>query len=116
VYDKIIGQYNPKNENNIVEIDLYYQKTMRILCTTPFIAVQKPGVSDIEEESVDYIRHYTSSEAILSQYLESQKKVEGFSKGDTIFSNKILATNFVLTSVLIIIVLISLRTGRTVKR
>jgi len=116
VYDKIIGQYNPKNENTMIEIDLYYQKTMRMLCTTPFIAIQKPGVSDIEEETVDYIRHYTRSETILTQYLDSQKIVEGFSKDHTIFNNKILATNFILTNVLIILALITLRTGRTVKR
>ena len=116
VYDKIKEQYNPKNENSMIEIDLYYQKTLRIFCTAPFLAVQKPGVSDIEEESVDYIRQYTNAETTLNEFLESQKPVEGFYNDDTIFNNKTLAINFVLMNVLIILALITLRTGRTVKR
>lgn len=116
VYDKIIEQYNPKNENSMIEIDLYYQKTLRIFCTTPFLAFQKPGVSDIEEESVDYIPHFTNAETRLNEFLESQKTVEGFYNDDTIFNNKTLAINFVLLSVLIIVGLTSVRSWRTVKR
>ena len=111
-YDKIIEQYNPKNDNNIIQIDLYYQKKLRMVCTTPFLAVQKPGVSDIEEESVDYLPHYTNAETTLNNFLESQKTVEGFSKDATIYNNKTLATNFTLTGVLIIVALISIRSMR----
>lgn len=116
VYDKIIEKYNPKNENTMIEIDLYYQKTMRMFCTTPFLAVQKPGVSDIVKENMDYTHHFTSSESKLTKFLESQKPVEGFYVGDTIFDNKNLAINFVLISVLIIVGLKSVMTWRTVKR
>lgn len=47
-YDKILQTYEDG------PIDVYYKEKMRLWLTNPHIAVQRPGVSDIENGQTDY--------------------------------------------------------------
>ena len=100
VYDTIIGQYEVIGDTNTLQIDLYYKKYLRLFCTTPHLALQRPGTSDIEDEDVDYRKYFMNAEAILKHYMESQLVLEGFS-----ISDQRLTVNFIIASVALVILL-----------
>ena len=102
-YDKLIAEYRAENESTIVVIDLFNRKALRTFCTTPFLAIQTPGKSDLENEFVDYTVHFSNGEAKLNEFIGRQKTLEGFSISD---SDQRLAVNFVIASVSLVILLI----------
>jgi hypothetical protein len=54
-YDKILQMYDDG------PIDVYYKEKMRLWMTNPHIAIQRPGVSDIENGQTDYGTLFTDA-------------------------------------------------------
>ncbi len=106
-YDKILKGYNLTND-----IDIFYEESIRLWCTVPYIAVQKPGKSDILKNDVDYLDQFADSEQKLTEFLTVHRVEEGFKQGGiTVFNDRILALNFaiVVTVILGIIIRIGKR-------
>ena len=66
-YDKFIGDLSKAP----IFIDKYYGEdpSVRMFCTVPNLAVQKPGISDIVIDSVDYTICFEDSNKALSDFL-----------------------------------------------
>lgn len=65
IYDSMI-LWETENINNLA-IDLWANyKNMNSICCTPFIAIQEPGKSHIEERNVNYTDIFNRSETILN--------------------------------------------------
>jgi len=106
-YDKILKGYNLTKD-----IDIFYEESIRLWCTVPYIAVQKPGKSDILKNDVDYLDQFADSEQKLTEFLTVHRVEEGFKPaGITVFNDRILALNFaiVVTVILGIIIRIGKR-------
>lgn len=65
-YDRILTQHPTELDMFNDPIDVYYPKHFRLWITSPFLARQYPGESDIQHEFVDYSRHYNMSEQLLN--------------------------------------------------
>ena len=97
-YDKILKGYILTKD-----IDVFYEESIRLWCTVPYIAVQKPGKSDILKDDVDYLDQFTDSEQRLTEFLNMNQMEEGFTQTDTtLFNNSKLATQFTIVSLIII--------------
>jgi GR25 family glycosyltransferase involved in LPS biosynthesis len=96
-YDKILKGYNLTKD-----IDVFYEESIRLCCTVPYIAVQKPGKSDILKNDVDYLDQFADSEQRLAEFLNTNQMEEGFTQTDmTLFNNSRLATQFAIVSLII---------------
>jgi len=68
-YKKILKDI-PKTPQTMKDpIDLWYSKHMRIWTTTPFLAVQRPTQSDIENKNTDYTALFDSAESALTSQI-----------------------------------------------
>ena len=64
-YKKILDKI-PKTPQTMKDpIDVWYSAHMRIWTTTPFLAVQRPTQSDIENKNMDYSALFDSAESML---------------------------------------------------
>ena len=61
-YDKIL---NNAEEYFSKPIDVFYRNTLRIWTVVPFIAIQRPSHSDIENEHKDYTDIFKTAEATI---------------------------------------------------
>ena len=52
-------------------IDVYYAKQLRIATTHPFLAIQQPSYSDIENGAMDYTKVFINAENTLMSHLYS---------------------------------------------
>lgn len=101
-YDKILKGYILTKD-----IDVFYEESIRLWCTVPYIAVQKPGKSDIENKSVNYSEQFVHSEQKLMENLSAHRVEEGFKHGGiTIFNDHVLALNFAIVVAVIIGIII----------
>jgi len=65
IYDSMI-LWETENTNNLA-IDLWPNyKNMNSICCTPFIAIQEPGKSYIQEKNVNYTYIFNNSQTILN--------------------------------------------------
>jgi hypothetical protein len=62
-YDKVIA-WNPERDG---PIDWYFSKNLRIITTTPFLAVQRPSISDIKGTEFNYEGLFQSSQETLEK-------------------------------------------------
>ena len=58
---------DPKRIHETEIIDVWYKKHMRLWTTVPFLAVQRPSKSDIENRSTDYTDSFQTSAAVLQR-------------------------------------------------
>lgn len=101
-YDKVLNGYDLTKE-----IDVFYEESIRLWCTAPFIAVQRPGKSDIENKNVSYSEQFAHSEQKLMENLSTHRVEEGFKHGGiTIFNDNVLALNFAIVVAVIIGIII----------
>ncbi len=97
-YDKILIGYDFTKD-----IDVFYEESMRLCCTFPYIAVQKAGKSDILNRDVNYLDEFEDSERKIKEFLNMNKLEEGFiSTGITLFNDRELALKFAIVTVIII--------------
>jgi GR25 family glycosyltransferase involved in LPS biosynthesis len=68
-YDKILNTYKDG------PIDVYYKETMRLWMTNPHIAIQRPGVSDIEHKNTNYNKLFddASRKLMFMGFLQTYK-------------------------------------------
>jgi hypothetical protein len=62
-YDKVLA-WNPDRDG---PIDWYFSNRLRKITTSPFLAIQRPEFSDIENKAVDYKVYFDQSETNLSK-------------------------------------------------
>jgi hypothetical protein len=66
VYDRILDGHPTSPDDYKDPIDVYYANAFRIWTSTPYIAKQRPGKSDISEQPTDdYTDFFDTSERIL---------------------------------------------------
>lgn len=66
-YNKILN-HMPKDPNKMtIELDSWYRQHLRLWVTVPFIAIQRPGHSDIQDKTEDYTQRFKDSETALLQ-------------------------------------------------
>jgi hypothetical protein len=99
-YDKIITGYDFTKD-----IDVFYEESIRLCCTIPYIAVQRGGKSDILNRDVNYSDEFKDSEGKLIEFLNTDELKEGFTSADiTLFNDRGLALKFAIVAVIIIAV------------
>ena len=97
-YDKILTGYHFTKD-----IDVFYEESVRLWCTIPYIAVQKAGKSDILNKDVNYSDVFKDSEQKLIAFLNRGHVEEGFIQNNTtLFNNSRLAAQFAIIAVIII--------------
>lgn len=97
-YDKILTGYDFTKD-----IDVFYEESIRLWCTTPYIAVQKAGKSDILNRDVNYSDEFKDSEGKLTEFLNADQVEEGFTPtGMTLFNDRGLALKFAIITIIII--------------
>jgi hypothetical protein len=68
-YDKIL-RHIPKTAADMKDpIDVWYSNHLRIWTTYPFLAVQRPAVSDIEQKTANYTDLFESAESKLGSMI-----------------------------------------------
>jgi len=68
-YNKIL-HHMPKDPNKMtIELDSWYRQHLRLWVTVPFIAIQRPGHSDIQDKNEDYTQRFKDSETELRKLL-----------------------------------------------
>lgn len=72
-YDKIL-RHMPSNPEMMTDasnqvIDQWYKKHLRIWVTVPFLAIQRPMHSDLEDKNVDYTQAFKDAETDLRKRL-----------------------------------------------
>ena len=100
-YDKILQGYDSTKD-----IDVFYEESLSLWCTAPYIAVQKAGKSDILNKQVNYYDEFEQSERKLIEYLKINR-MEGFTDM-TIFNNPGLAIKIAIINAIIVAILIQI--------
>lgn len=72
-YEKALA-WNPDRHG---PIDVYYSDQYRIVTTHPFLASQRPSVSDIKEKTVDYSEEFNCANDAMAQALYSLRTRQG---------------------------------------
>lgn len=104
-YNKILAGYDFTKD-----IDVFYEESLRLCCTVPYIAVQKAGKSDILNRQVNYYDEFEESERKLIEYLKINQ-MEGFTDM-TIFNNPGLAIKIAIINAIIVTILIHIAKRR----
>jgi GR25 family glycosyltransferase involved in LPS biosynthesis len=65
-FDRVLSEVQ---EASLPIIDLYYREQMRMWATYPHIAIQQPGLSNIQGNQVDYRAGFNTTNAALKQAL-----------------------------------------------
>lgn len=68
-YDKVLNDIS-KEDNKLQKIDVYYNHNLRTWTSVPFIAIQRPDISDIEGCHTDYNEIFKKSENKLMNVLQ----------------------------------------------
>jgi hypothetical protein len=85
-YEKVIA-WNPDRHG---PIDVYYSDVLRIVTTQPLLAKQRPSMSDIKQEQIDYSDFFEESENIIQQLIYALRTRDG-TVGLLVLSAAILA-------------------------
>lgn len=67
-YDKILNNI-PKDDEHIKIIDVFYSENLRMWTRVPYLSIQRPSASDIENKNVNYNKHFQKSEQTLLKSL-----------------------------------------------
>jgi len=101
-YDKLLLNPSSISENDLKPIDVIFKDSFRLFCTTPHIAIQKEGVSDIENKEINYDDLFVSSDNTLSKLMNTESQLEGFLQDCKIYNNKITLLNIIIITTLFI--------------
>jgi GR25 family glycosyltransferase involved in LPS biosynthesis len=93
-YDKLINGIR----NSTIVIDKFFMNdpSIRLICTTPHIAIQRPGKSDLVEQETNYHSLFLSSEEVLTKFQISEKSLEGFLQESKVYNNKLSIANILM--------------------
>lgn len=93
-YDKLINGIR----NSTIVIDAFFMNdpSIRLICTTPHIAIQRPGKSDLAEQETNYNSVFLSSEEVLAKFQISEKSLEGFLQETKVYNNKLSIANILM--------------------
>lgn len=93
-YDKLIDVIT---NGNVVIDSLFRDGTsIRLICTSPHIATQREGKSDLVNSEVNYHGFFSESTTVLSQFIHSEKSLEGFLQDTNIYNNKVTLMNILV--------------------
>jgi hypothetical protein len=97
-YDKLINVIH----NGDVVIDSIFKTnhSIRLMCTAPHIATQRPSKSDLQNKEVNYDGVFSDSEKILSQSIISEKSLEGFLQESKVYNNKLTLANIIIIALI----------------
>lgn len=93
-YDKLIDILG----NGNVAVDSLYRDgpLVQLICTTPHIATQRPGKSDILDREINYDEVFSESTKVLSKFIDSEKSLEGFLQDTNVYNNKVTVMNILV--------------------
>ena len=76
-YDKIIDTLTAaKTENELPKIDVYYSESLKTYTSLPFVALQRPDKSDIENKFRDHTKTYLNVEkSLLDLFNKTKHKI-----------------------------------------
>ncbi len=101
-YDKLIDVIS--NGNIVIDSLFRDGNSIRLICTVPHIATQRPGKSDIIENSeVNYTEVFSDSSKTLSELINSEKSLEGFLQDTKIYNTKMTFMNIIMITSLFIL-------------
>lgn len=100
-YDKLIDIISKGD----VPVDSLFRdgSSIRLICTSPHLATQRPGVSDVGEQETNYNGLFSESTKTLSELINSEKSLEGFLQDSKIHNNKITISNFFVITFLFLL-------------
>lgn len=93
-YDKLIeGLTNSK-----IQIDALFRDgpSIRLICTSPHIATQRAGMNSISNSEVNYDGFFSESTTVLSQFMHSEKSLEGFIQESSLYNKKVTIMNILV--------------------
>ena len=93
-YDKLTDLIS----NGTVVIDYLFRNgnSTRLICTSPHIATQRAGISNLGNNEVNYDGLFVESTTVLSQFIHSEKSLEGFIQESTLYNNKVMVMNILV--------------------
>jgi glycosyl transferase family 25 len=93
-YDKLIDVIS--NGNVVIDVLFRDGPSIRLICTSPHIATQRAGKSDITNQEGDYSPAFSKSTTVLSQFMHSEKSLEGFIQESTVYNKKVTIMNILI--------------------
>jgi len=69
----------PSDPEKMTEaVDTWYRNNLRLWVTLPFIAIQRPSKSDIENKNEDYTHMFKDAETVLYDVLKKDNEKHPF--------------------------------------
>ena len=97
-YDKLINVIH--NGDAVIDSIFKTNLSIRLICTAPHIATQRPSKSDLQNKEVNYGGVFSDSEKTLSQSIISEKSLEGFLQESKVYNNKLTLANIIIIALI----------------
>jgi len=77
-YNRILHHMPSDPEKMTEAVDTWYRNNLRLWVTLPFIAIQRPSKSDIENKNEDYTHMFKDAETVLYDVLKKDNEKHPF--------------------------------------